>query len=66
MSEAWLTKFFFKKTFQANLFVFAILIPFYIHYKPYEVILGRRSNTIKSLEIVYADFKCQIDMINSL
>jgi hypothetical protein len=34
-----LLKIFFKKTFQANLFVFAILIPFYIHYKPYEVIL---------------------------
>jgi hypothetical protein len=61
-----LLKIFLKKTFQANLFVFAILIAFYIHYKPYEVILGRKSNTIKSLEIVCADFQCQIDMIHCL
>jgi F0F1-type ATP synthase membrane subunit b/b' len=61
MSEAWLIK-----IFQANLFVFAILIAFYIHYKPYEGILGKRSNAIKALEMVCADFKCKTDMINSL
>jgi hypothetical protein len=57
-------KILFKKTFQANLFVFAILIAFYIHYKPYEIILERRSNTGKSLDMVCADFKCQNDIIN--
>jgi hypothetical protein len=59
MSEAWLIKIL-KKTFQV------ILIAFYIHYKPYEGILGKTSKTIKSLEIVCAEFKCKTDMINSL
>jgi hypothetical protein len=45
------------------LFIFAILIAFYIHYKLYEGVLGRRSKTIKSLEMVCADFKCQTDII---
>jgi len=53
-----LLKIFKKKSFQDNLFVFAILIAFYIHYKPYEVILGRKSETGKSLEIICVDFKC--------
>jgi recombination associated protein RdgC len=45
------------------LFVFAILIAFYVHYKLYEGVLGRRSKTIKSLEMVCAEFKCQTDII---
>ena len=55
---------FFIKTFQANLYVFAILIAFYIHYKSYGGILGKTSKMINPLEMVCAEFKCKTDIIN--